>query len=182
MVAVADEASDLIDQLLLLARLSEPATDDRARERTDLAHCAEVAVEQLGPLLAAHASEVERHLDVARAVMPELEAVRVVRALLENVVTHTPQGTRIRITTRIEGAEAVLVVEDAGPGVPAADLERIFERFTQLNPARTPGEGAAGSGLGLAIVEAIAERRAGRATAGRSTLGGLAVTVAFPTE
>lgn len=181
-VAVADEASDLIDQLLLLARLSEPDAEESACRHSDLADAAAVAAEQLAPLLAAHASAVEHHLDAADAALPEFEAVRVLRALLENVVAHTPPGTRVRITTRTEDDQAVLVVEDAGPGVPDADLARIFERFAQLNPARTPGEGAAGSGLGLAIVQAIAERRAGRATADRSALGGLAITVAFPTE
>ncbi|MGE0133712.1 MAG: sensor histidine kinase [Dehalococcoidia bacterium] len=179
LVAVADEASELIDDLLALARVSEEAQPAAAPVTVDLGRAAALACEQMAPLLEAHRTTVERRLAAAPAALAAAEAMRIARALLENVVTHTPPGTRVILTTGVAGHEARLAVEDDGPGVPPGDLDRIFERFTQLDAARTPGE-AGGAGLGLAIVRGIAERRGGRATASASSLGGLRVEVTLP--
>ena len=70
----------------------------------------------------------------------------------------------------------MLSVADSGPGVLERDLPRIFERFTQIGAARTPGAGH-GAGLGLAIVASIARRWGGEAHARRADLGGLEVEV-----
>lgn len=188
LVAVADEAALLIDDLLALARLSEgDRADIPPGDATDLAVAAAVACDQMQSLLEAHDSEVGRHLEAAAAPLPAAEAVRIVRALLENVLSHTPPHTRVVVTTRSRAHRVELVVEDSGPGVPADSLDRIFERFTQLDTARTPGRREAegtrqggGAGLGLAIVRAIAERRGGSARASRSPLGGLRVEVSLP--
>jgi two-component system OmpR family sensor kinase len=70
-----------------------------------------------------------------------------------------------------------LAVEDSGPGIPAEERERVFDRFY-----RVPGSDAAGSGLGLAIIKSIAERHGATLALGESKrLGGLEVTVSFPT-
>jgi signal transduction histidine kinase len=76
--------------------------------------------------------------------------------LLENAVKHTPPGTQIHATTTQVGDEAVLVVEDNGPGIPAALEPRVFERFV-----RDGRDGGRGSGLGLSIVRAVAESHGG---------------------
>jgi two-component system OmpR family sensor kinase len=74
------------------------------------------------------------------------------------------------------GQQLVVTVEDSGPGIPAEERERVFDRFY-----RVPGSEAAGSGLGLAIIKAIAERHGATLSLGESQrLGGLAVTVRFP--
>jgi len=179
LVSVADEASGLIDDLLALARLSEEEPHSLAAPACDLAEAARAAREQMQPLLDAHGSAVDCRLDAAPAAATDAEAARVVRALLENVVAHTPPGTRAVLATRSNPAEAHLTIEDDGPGVPDGELGRIFERFTQLDQARTPGRGG-GAGLGLAIVRAIAERRGGRVAASRSSLGGLRIEVTLP--
>ncbi|MBX7110775.1 MAG: HAMP domain-containing histidine kinase [Dehalococcoidia bacterium] len=179
LVAVSDEASALIDDLLTLARLSEDGDAPAAPAATDLARAAGLACDRMGIRLGDHDSEVERHLEPAPALLSESEAMRVVRVLIENVVAHTPPGTRLVVATSVDRHAARLLVEDDGPGVPAAELERIFERFTQLDAARTPGAGG-GAGLGLAIVRAIAQRRGGHAAASSSSLGGLRVEVTFP--
>jgi signal transduction histidine kinase len=77
--------------------------------------------------------------------------------LLENAEHHA--GSRVRIRLSAEGREIVLVVEDDGPGVPPAERERIFQRFSRLDEARSRHNG--GTGLGLAIVKEIAERHGG---------------------
>ncbi len=72
---------------------------------------------------------------------------------VDNALRHTPPGTQIRVEGRWRDGRAVVSVTDDGPGVPAAERERIFERFHRLDAARaTPG-----AGLGLSLVAAVAE-------------------------
>ena len=61
------------------------------------------------------------------------------------------------VSTFVAGGEAVIEVSDSGPGIPAAERERVFDRFY-----RRAGSGAGGSGLGLAIVKNVVERHRGR--------------------
>lgn len=179
LVTATDEASALVGDLLALARMSDAPARAEDMDVTDLAEAARAALDQVRPGLEEHGSEVTQRLEMAPAAIPTAEAARLVRALLENVRAHTPPGTPVRLSTTRTARDSTLTVEDAGPGVPEPDLERIFERFTQLDPARTRGRGGT-AGLGLAIVRAITERRGGRAVAERSPLGGLRVTVSLP--
>jgi two-component system, OmpR family, sensor kinase len=89
-------------------------------------------------------------------------------ALLENAVTHTDANDRIQLSARLEGAKVVLGVADSGGGIPAAELERIFDGFARVDQHRNRAAG--GVGLGLAIVQAIAEAHHGSVRA-HSTLG-----------
>ena len=89
-------------------------------------------------------------------------------ALLENAITHTGTADRIDISTRREDGHIVLAVADSGPGIPAADLERIFHRFARAEPRQRREAG--GFGLGLAIVQAITEAHHGSVRV-ESTLG-----------
>jgi signal transduction histidine kinase len=84
-----------------------------------------------------------------RGDAPALE--RVVQNLLDNALRHA--GTRVGVFVRAEGDRSVLVVADDGPGIPAADRERVFERYARLDDARSRDAG--GAGLGLAIVREI---------------------------
>jgi two-component system, OmpR family, sensor kinase len=89
------------------------------------------------------------------------ELHRLILNLLENAVRHTPPGTLVRATTRADGDEAVLTVEDNGPGIPPALGQRVFERFV-----RGGRDGGRGSGLGLAIVRSVAQSHDGTVTLG----------------
>lgn len=72
--------------------------------------------------------------------------------LLDNAIKYTPAGGRVAVTVARSGAAADLVVADTGPGIPAADRDRVLDRFTRLEASRnTPG-----SGLGLSLVRAVA--------------------------
>ncbi len=98
------------------------------------------------------------------------------RNLVDNAIKYTPAGGRVDVAVRAGGQGAVLCVEDSGPGIPAEERERVFDRFY-----RVAGSEAGGSGLGLAIIKAIAERHGALLTLGQSeALGGLRVQVAFP--
>jgi signal transduction histidine kinase len=105
---------------------------------------------------------------------PELLAQMLVN-LVENALRHA--GKRARVTVRVDarGQGAVVAVADDGPGVPAAERERIFDRFYRLERNRsTPG-----SGLGLALVAAVA-RLHGASVALADAAPGLDVQIAFP--
>ena len=81
--------------------------------------------------------------------------------LLDNAVRHA--ASQVCVSVRAEGGWAVLVVSDDGPGIPAEDAERAFDRFSRLDDARsrTGEEGVAGAGLGLAIVRSTAQAHGG---------------------
>ena len=83
-------------------------------------------------------------------------------------------GTRVEVRVSRDDAAAVLQVDDAGPGIPPHERERVFDRFYR----RSTDE--AGTGLGLAIVQSVAAMHGAAATLGESPLGGLRVTVRFP--
>jgi len=85
------------------------------------------------------------------------QLVRMVRNLADNAERHAE--SKVRFTLAEEDGELVLVVADDGPGIPEADRERVFERFTRLDAARSRTDG--GAGLGLAIVHEIVARHHG---------------------
>jgi two-component system sensor histidine kinase KdpD len=98
--------------------------------------------------------------------------------LLHNAAVHTPPDARIRMTGRVEDNELVFSVADRGPGIPATDLERVFEKFY-----RAPGTDSGGVGLGLSICKGIVEAHGGTITAeNRPTRGGARFTVRLPLD
>ncbi|MFF9477347.1 ATP-binding protein [Streptomyces sp. NPDC014733] len=96
-------------------------------------------------------------LDEAEVTGSRGQLGRVLGNLLDNAQRHATAAVRVAVVR--EGAEAVLRVEDDGPGVPPGDRERIFERFVRLDDARARDDG--GAGLGLAIARDVAERHGG---------------------
>ncbi|MGI5458902.1 sensor histidine kinase [Streptomyces sp. CA-249302] len=144
----------LLDDLLLLARLDAAEVDAPLRlQDADL-------VELAGEAAAAfRASHPDRPLTVTPG--PAALKLRVdphrVRQVLDNLLTnaavHTPAGTPVSLTVTQEGTSAVVRVEDAGPGIPPADRERVFDRFYRVDKARSRDRG--GSGLGLAVASSL---------------------------
>jgi two-component system phosphate regulon sensor histidine kinase PhoR len=103
------------------------------------------------------------------------------RNLLENAVNYSPDGGTIVLASRQEGDRRVITVTDQGPGIPEADLTRVFERFYRVDKARArdrrdPG----GTGLGLAIVRHLVELHGGRVAAGNRASGGAVLTLELP--
>jgi signal transduction histidine kinase len=80
-------------------------------------------------------------------------------ALLENAIAHTDKDDRIELSARVEDGHVILAVADSGCGIPEADLERIFGRFSRAAPYRSREVG--GFGLGLPTAAAIAEAHHG---------------------
>jgi two-component system OmpR family sensor kinase len=105
---------------------------------------------------------------------------QVVDNLLANVRAHTPPGTPATVQVEEVGDEAEIVVRDSGPGMPADEAHRAFERFYRADKARTRPHG--GSGLGLSIVAAIVAAHGGTVTADSVPGEGMTVTVHLPSR
>lgn len=107
------------------------------------------------------------------------ELHRVFLNLIDNAIRHTPAGTTITVTSRLDGDTAELRVEDDGPGIPRDLWPTIFDRFVRN---AGPGDRAKGkgSGLGLSIVRVIARAHGGTATVGDSPSGGASFVVRIP--
>lgn len=173
--AAVERAIHLVEQLLILAR-NEPRD---ARDELRPIALETAAAEGIAD---SHALAVARHVDLGldaepnTSVLGDLAALRtLVRNLVDNAVRYSPVGARVQVRCRRTPVDVRLEVVDSGPGIPAADRERAFDRFYRR---ATAPEG--GSGLGLAIVKAIAERHGARVTLEEAPGGGLQVSVAFP--
>lgn len=142
----------LVADLLLLARTD--AARVVTREPVDLAQVVVEAAGELGALSGEH--EISLDVQPVKVLAARDELVRLTLNLIENAIKHTPAGTRISVSTRELGAQAQLVVEDSGPGVPAEIAPTLFERFV-----RGDGDRGGSFGLGLAIVKAVAESHGG---------------------
>jgi PAS domain S-box-containing protein len=103
---------------------------------------------------------------------------RVLINLLENAVKYTPQGSRIIVGAAQEDKMVLIWVQDNGAGIPPADRERIFDKFTRLHPK----EGPKGLGLGLAFCRMAVERHGGRIWAESSEQGGTCIKFTLPKE
>jgi two-component system OmpR family sensor kinase len=99
--------------------------------------------------------------------------------LIDNALRYTPSRGRVDVAVAGEGDRIVLTVRDTGPGVPAAERARVFDRFYRGAHVNSAGE--RGSGLGLAIVKRIAERHRAEIAMGDGIDGsGLSVNVRLP--
>jgi len=105
---------------------------------------------------------------------------RAVANLVDNALKFSRPGDRVTLAARVAGGQVQVSVADTGPGIPAADVPHLFDRFYQSRQSVAPATGEGGKGLGLAIVKRIAELHGGDVSV-RSTLGeGTTVTLALP--
>ena len=165
----------LVEDLLLLSRLDQGRP--LAQAPVDLGAVAADAVH------AARAVDPERHVslrvDGSVEVLGDRDRLRqVVDNLLANVRTHTPAAAPAAVTVGTDGGHAVLEVADQGPGVPAHEAARVFERFYRSDPSRARDRG--GAGLGLSIVAAIATAHGGRAAVSTRPQGGALFRIELP--
>ncbi|AZQ34534.1 HAMP domain-containing histidine kinase [Streptomyces cyaneochromogenes] len=168
----------LVDDLLLLARADESALLRGGPRPVDLDDLVLAEVRRLRSASPAALRVDSRAVGAAR-VTGDAEALRrLVRNLGENAARHA--RTRVAFTLTDAGDGWVrLVVEDDGPGIPAAERARVLDRFVRLDESRARGAG--GAGLGLAIVAEVAGAHRGRVEVGVSEgLGGARFTVGLP--
>jgi signal transduction histidine kinase len=174
-----DRMARMVDELLELAQAQRP--DFLRFEPVDL----DVLTEELmakAQALADRRWELEG-IGTGRLTADRQRLTQALMNLLRNAADHTSEGDRIALGSALDDGYARLWVDDCGPGVPAADRDRIFERFARGRGGRPASDGA---GLGLAIVKAVAEAHGGWVTveseAGKGAKFGVVVPVEPPTR
>jgi two-component system, OmpR family, sensor kinase len=154
MRAQIERLQKLTADLLDLSRLDADVMELQ-RERVDLKELARDIAAEFGPAAKSHKSRLEvRGRGQAIALADPGRVGQIIRILVDNALTHTPEGTKVNITAvRVNGLTE-LIVGDDGKGIDARTLDRVFDRFYS-------GDSATGSGLGLAIAEELATRMGG---------------------
>jgi len=165
--------SRLVDDLLRLARLD--ARPRLGRKPVDLDELVFAEVRRVRNRTALRIDETA--VSAARVDGDPDALARVVQNLLDNALKHAQSQVRISLSTT--GGTAKLVVADDGPGIPEADRQRIFERFTRLDDARSRDAG--GFGLGLAIVRDVVRIQGGEVQVD-DDIPGARFTVKLPTS
>lgn len=171
-----ERTTRVVQQLLTLARAEPDAATGLVRQPVRL----DALVQQT---VADHAVLAEaRRIDLGvteatDSIVPgDANALQTLLSnLVENAIRYIPERGRVDVSAGMEGSSAFLQVADDGPGIPASDRGRAFDRFFRRAPSRESG-----SGLGLAIVKAIADRHGASVTLTDSPGGGLTVRVSFP--
>ena len=162
----------LVDDLLLLARL-----DAGAPRQPQVVDVAEVVRGLLGagPAGDVGARQVELDLAPARVLADRDGLARVVRNLVDNALRHAASTVTVTVAP---GDPVELLVDDDGPGIPAEDRERVFDRFHRLDSPRSREAG--GAGLGLALVRELVGSYGGTVTVASSPSGGARLRVRLP--
>lgn len=171
----AQRMAGLIDDLLLLARADERGPTARFGD-VDLD---DLAIDAAQTLRRTSSFEVRCEVAPTRVTGDAAALARVLRNLADNAARHAVSLVEITVASpAMAGGDAVLTVGDDGPGVPAPDRQRVFDRFVRLDRDRSRSAG--GSGLGLAIVAEIVAAHGGRAWIEDRPGGGARVLVQLP--
>jgi len=172
--------SELIGDLLFLARAESPSTDLH-REHVNIGELLttvrdyyDASATDAGILLVVNDGAESLSSELDRSLM-----LRAVSNLVSNAIAHTPTGGTVTLAATDEDAAIRIEVSDTGGGIPTEALPRVFDRFFRVDPSRSKASG--GSGLGLAIVQSILTIHGGAAEI-LSQLGrGTRVTLRIPT-
>jgi len=173
--AIADEATRLSTLLADLLALARADAGQRVDARpVDLVSASREAIGRAGP---GPAFELVAPTPATVGATPT-EVGLVLDNLLGNARRHA--RSLVRVVVLPAGRWVRLVVEDDGPGIPVADRERVFDRFTRLGGGRDDDTADGGAGLGLALVAALVRGRGGTVVAGATAAGGARLEVRWP--
>ncbi|NRR30679.1 sensor histidine kinase [Oxalobacteraceae bacterium] len=174
----AARSAHLVAQLLTLARAEPGSGAALERSQFDLRPVLQEIVAQLVPRALRAGADLGIAPDQEGKAVPVFANAALLREALTNLIDNAIQyaGTAAEITVgaTTDGQHALITVEDNGPGIAAADRERVFERFVRAT------DGGDGCGLGLAIVKEIVERHQGSITLSDALPHGLKVTLHLP--
>ena len=167
----------LLDQMLALARAQgSTATTDSI---VSIQQVYRRVLEDLMPLAEAKGIDIGVVSDSdAHVIANEVDLITLVKNLVDNAIRYTPAGGRVDLSVSDADGVTTLVVEDSGPGIPEAELERVFDPFY-----RVLGSEEIGSGLGLSIVRTISARLGATVSLGYAndqSRSGLKITISIP--
>jgi two-component system sensor histidine kinase SenX3 len=168
----------LVSELLDLSRL-QGAEARPAPQPVRLDDVIAEAVDRAAPHADAKDITVVRG-EPSGAVVPGVEPqlVTAVANLLDNAINYSPDGTKVAVAARRRETTWELTVSDQGVGIPEGEIDRIFERFSRVDPARSRATG--GTGLGLAIVKHIVRNHGGEIRVWSSPGAGSTFTLCLP--
>jgi two-component system OmpR family sensor kinase len=176
--AESTRMGDLVDDLLLLARLDQ----DRPLEHepVDLLSLATDAVIDARALQPDRAITLHAQpgLDPPLVIGDEARLRQILANLVNNAITHTPDSATVEIRLATTPAHVTVSVTDTGSGFPPEVLSKVFDRFYRADPGRARDHG--GSGLGLAIVKSLTEAHGGSVTCTSTCGEGTTFTVTLP--
>ncbi|HET9691369.1 MAG TPA: ATP-binding protein [Acidimicrobiales bacterium] len=175
----AERLVDLVNDILDLERMRTGRVE-LVRSDTDVAGLVTAAAAALGPVAEAGGIRVQVSCPPIRAWVDPGRMHQVLVNLLSNAIKYSPEGSTVTVTGEVAGDWARLTVRDQGRGIPADRLERIFERFEQVEAADS--RGGRGTGLGLAITRHVVDAHGGRIWADSRPGEGSAFTVVVPVE
>jgi two-component system sensor histidine kinase SenX3 len=174
----ASRLTKLAQDLITLSRIqaAEPIPDPIP---VDLSLVVAEALDRCRMKANAHGIELAADGEPSLVVLGDEDLlVNALRNLLENAVAYSPEKTRVVVATHRAGDLVEISVTDQGIGIPQRDLERIFERFYRVDPARSRATG--GTGLGLAIVKHVTAAHGGKVTVGSKVGEGSTFTLRLP--
>jgi signal transduction histidine kinase len=172
----------LVRDLLRLARL-DAGQDTVERVPCSIDTLFNAVETDLSTVLALKRQRVERHIasDATTVRGDPARLQDALRNLLENAANYSPPNTVITLQSELRKGQIVLSVSDQGPGIPPADLQRVFERFYRVDKSRTrEGSDPGGTGLGLAIVKHLIEAHGGKVRAENRPQRGAVFTIELP--
>ncbi len=164
----------MADDLLMLARLDRETTLNSTV--FDLSEIASEVAANIEPV--AHERQLQFNIDLARGALVRgnpSDLRRVVINLLDNAFKFAPRGSKVDLRVARNGNSVTIRVTDNGPGIPAADLPLVFERFYRSKTAR-----AEGSGLGLSLCKEVVRHHNGQITIANLPRGGCEALVTLP--
>ncbi len=172
-----DRLNRLVANLLDISRIEAGALQPE-KELYPIGELLRAVIARLAPLTQAHHVSIELAEDLPLVPLDYSEIDQVLTNLLENAVHYTPQQTPICIAAQVRGDELQVAVSDRGPGIPADETNRIFERFYRLDSQR----GKDGSGLGLAVCKGLVQAHGGRIWVEDTPGGGTTCIFTLPLE
>ena len=158
----AKRLTGLVQEIINLSRLQDSDPLQMA-EPLSLGDLIAEAVDQCLTTSTARKIGISVSTDVSVIVFGDRDQLLMaIHNLIENAINYSPENTKVSISTTIEGGIVTISIADQGLGIPESDLERIFERFYRVDPARSRETG--GTGLGLSIVKHVATKHGGDIT------------------
>ena len=174
----ATRLSSLIQDVIDLSRLQSDDPMTRA-EIVSVDELITRAFDEIRTLAVSRDIELIRNEDSGGELYGDRgQLLTALRNLLNNAIVYSPQHTRVAVSSRIHEGIVEITVKDQGIGIPGHDLDRIFERFYRVDPARSRSTG--GTGLGLAIVKHVCQNHGGECTVWSEVNTGSTFTLRLP--
>ncbi|TMD57934.1 MAG: DUF4118 domain-containing protein [Chloroflexi bacterium] len=149
-VREADRLNRLVANLLDMSRIEGGALKPE-KEWYPINELIQDVVARMQPVLQGRVVHTDLPADLPPVKLDYLQIDQVLTNLLENAVRYTPAESPIDIGVRLDGEYMLISVADRGPGIPAADLDRVFDKFYRVMETQTKATRTTGSGLGLAV-------------------------------